>query len=100
MLGSAGSNRIRSALLQVIVNAVDLGLDAQAAVDAPRLHAEDGLVYTEPGMDAAALAAAGHVVSRFRGRNTFFGGCRPSSAARACWPAGATRAAAARWCSA
>ncbi len=76
VLGSAGSNRIRSALLQVIVNAVDLGLDAQAAVDAPRLHAEDGLVYTEPGIDAAALAAAGHVVSRFRTRNLFFGGCQ------------------------
>ena len=42
VLGSAGSNRIRSAILQVIVNAIDLGMDAQAAVDAPRLHFEDG----------------------------------------------------------
>ena len=76
VLGSAGSNRIRGALLQVIVNAIDHGLDAQAAVAAPRLHAEDGLVYTEPGIDAAALAAAGHVVSPFRARNLFFGGCQ------------------------
>ena len=36
VLGSAGSNRIRSAILQVIVNAIDLGMEAQAAVDAPR----------------------------------------------------------------
>ena len=32
VLGSAGSNRIRSALLQVIVNAIDLGMDAREAV--------------------------------------------------------------------
>ena len=51
VLGSAGSNRIRSAILQVIVNAIDRGMDAQAAVDAPRLHFEDGLVYAEPGID-------------------------------------------------
>jgi gamma-glutamyltranspeptidase / glutathione hydrolase len=60
----------------VIVNMVDLGLPVQAAVDAPRLHAEDGLVSVEPGIDAAALTAAGHRVSRFRTRNTYFGGCQ------------------------
>ena len=49
VLGSAGSNRIRSAILQVIVNAIDHGMEAQAAVDAPRLHFEDNLVYAEPG---------------------------------------------------
>ena len=54
VLGSAGSNRIRSAILQVIVNAIDHGMDAQAAVDAPRLHFEDGLVYAEPGIDGGA----------------------------------------------
>jgi gamma-glutamyltranspeptidase/glutathione hydrolase len=74
VLGSAGSNRIRSALLQVIVNTVDLGLPVQAAVDAPRLHAEDGVVVVEPGVDTAALSAAGHRLSRFRARNTYFGG--------------------------
>ena len=68
MLGSAGSSRIRCALLQVIVNTVDLGLPVQAAVDAPRLHAEDGMVASSRAWTAAALAAAGHVVSRFRAR--------------------------------
>ena len=43
VLGSAGSNRIRSALLQTIVGVVDHGLDARAAVDAPRVHFEDGV---------------------------------------------------------
>jgi gamma-glutamyltranspeptidase/glutathione hydrolase len=76
VLGSAGSNRIRSAILQVIVNAIDHGMDAQAAVDAPRLHFEDGLVYAEPGIEDAALKAAGRKVAWFRGRNLFFGGCQ------------------------
>ena len=76
VLGSAGSNRIRSALLQVIVNVLDHGMDAAAAVEAPRLHYEDGLVYTEPGIDAAPLEATGRTVARFRDRNLFFGGCQ------------------------
>ena len=74
VLGSAGSNRIRSAIVQVIVNAIDRGMDAQAAVDAPRLHFEDGLVYAEPGIDADALK--GRQVAWFRDRNLFFGGCQ------------------------
>jgi gamma-glutamyltranspeptidase / glutathione hydrolase len=75
-LGSAGSNRIRSALLQVIVNVIDRDMDAAAAVDAPRLHFEDGLVYAEPGVDAAPLEEAGHRMAWFRDRNLFFGGCQ------------------------
>ena len=80
VLGSAGSSRIRSALLQVIVNTVDLGLPVQAAVDAPRLHAEDGVVAVEPGIDTVALSGAGHVLNRFRRRNSYFGGCQAVSA--------------------
>jgi gamma-glutamyltranspeptidase/glutathione hydrolase len=73
VLGSAGSNRIRSAILQVIVNVLDRGMDAQAAVDAPRVHFEDGAVYAEPGVDTAGLRAT---VAWFRERNLFFGGCQ------------------------
>ncbi|MGH2949950.1 MAG: gamma-glutamyltransferase, partial [Solirubrobacteraceae bacterium] len=75
-LGSAGSNRIRSALLQVIVNVVDRGMDAADAVEAPRLHFEEGIVYAEPGIDVVALEAAGHTIARFRALNLFFGGCQ------------------------
>ncbi|MBI5106232.1 MAG: gamma-glutamyltransferase [Solirubrobacterales bacterium] len=73
-LGSAGSNRIRSALLQTIVAVVDHGLEARAAVEAPRLHFESGVVYAEPGIDLGGLEAAGREVARFRGLNLFFGG--------------------------
>ncbi len=74
VLGSAGSNRIRSALLQTIVGVVDHGLRAEEAVRGPRVHFEDGTVYVEPGVDADALGGAGREVIRFRSLNLFFGG--------------------------
>ena len=74
VLGSAGSNRIRSAILQTILRVVDEGLRAGAAVDAPRLHFEDGVVYAEPGVETAELERGGWAISRFRERNLFFGG--------------------------
>jgi gamma-glutamyltranspeptidase / glutathione hydrolase len=76
VVGSAGSSRIRSALLQVVVNVVDRGMTPQQAVDAPRLHVEQGRVYAEPGIDVASLAAAGHEVLEFAVPNLFFGGCQ------------------------
>jgi gamma-glutamyltranspeptidase/glutathione hydrolase len=75
-VGSAGSNRIRSAILQTIIRSIDDGMDAQAAIDAPRVHYEDGVVYTEPGVDADALRGAGYTLTPFRDRNLFFGGAQ------------------------
>ncbi|TML99331.1 MAG: gamma-glutamyltransferase [Actinobacteria bacterium] len=74
VLGSAGSNRIRSALLQTIVGAVDHGLDARAAVEGPRMHVEAGHLYVEPGVPLEELGALGYEVVRFRSPNVFFGG--------------------------
>ena len=73
-LGSAGSNRIRSAILQTIIGVIDHGLDAGAAVVAPRVHWEDGVVYVEPGIDTGELEARGQAIARFRAPNVFFGG--------------------------
>jgi gamma-glutamyltranspeptidase / glutathione hydrolase len=73
-LGSAGSNRIRSAILQVICNVVDRGMGLADAVEAPRLHWEDGVLYVEPGAEPANLE--GLVTARFNGPNVFFGGCQ------------------------
>lgn len=74
VLGSAGSNRIRSALLQTIMGAVDRGLDIAAAVEAPRVHLEDGVIYHEPGIEVDAATAGGREVVRFHDLNLFFGG--------------------------
>jgi gamma-glutamyltranspeptidase/glutathione hydrolase len=76
-LGSAGSNRIRSAILQTIVRAVEQGMGAGEAVRAPRLHFEGGAVQAEPGIDEEALArieARGVPVLRRPAINLFFGG--------------------------
>jgi gamma-glutamyltranspeptidase / glutathione hydrolase len=76
-LGSAGSNRIRSAILQTIVRAVEQGMGVEQAVRAPRLHFEQGVVQAEPGIDEAALArleAGGIPVARRPAINLFFGG--------------------------
>ena len=75
-VGSAGSNRIRSAVLQTIIRCVDDGMRAQDAIDAPRLHYEDEIVYVEPGIDVDDIERAGWTVSRFRDRNLFFGGAQ------------------------
>ncbi|HYM44837.1 MAG TPA: gamma-glutamyltransferase, partial [Solirubrobacteraceae bacterium] len=76
VLGSAGSNRIRSAILQTIVGVVDHGLGAREAVQAPRVHFEDGVIYHEPGIDAQPLRELDpeQEVVRFHSLNLFFGG--------------------------
>ncbi len=71
VLGSAGSNRIRSALLQTIVGVVDHGLTARAAVNAPRVHPEDGTLYAEPGIGLERLTGP---IVEFHDLNLFFGG--------------------------
>jgi gamma-glutamyltranspeptidase/glutathione hydrolase len=76
-LGSAGSNRIRSAILQTTLRVVDDRMGAQEAVEQPRVHYENGVVEAEPGIDPAALDALeadGWKVQRWRERNLYFGG--------------------------
>ena len=75
--GSGGSNRIRTAILQVISNLIDFKMGLADAVDAPRLHFEHGAVNVEPGFPSPSMA---HLDSRFGrlfpwSRNgLFFGG--------------------------
>ena len=81
-LGSAGSNRIRSAIVQTILGALDGGLAAEEAVARPRLHVEGGVVEAEPGVDPAALDALerrGRPVRRWREPNLYFGGVQAAA---------------------
>ncbi len=83
-LGSGGSNRIRSAILQTIVGFL-AGHDVEQAVRAPRVHFEAGMVQAEPGIDEAALVrleAAGHPVVRWRSRTSSSAACTRSRAIR------------------
>jgi gamma-glutamyltranspeptidase/glutathione hydrolase len=79
VLGSSGSARIRSAIVQVIVAALDLGLPLQEAVELARVHPEGDLLDCEGGIPAATLAAlegAGEQLVRWPGRNIYFGGAQ------------------------
>jgi gamma-glutamyltranspeptidase/glutathione hydrolase len=73
-LGSSGSNRIRSALLQTIVAVVDHGLPPMAALAEPRVHFESGVIYAEPGIPLDELRCDPHEIQPFRAKSMFFGG--------------------------
>ena len=51
VLGSGGSNRIRTAILQVLVNLLDFGMPLEPAVEASRIHLEEGRLSVEAGFD-------------------------------------------------
>jgi gamma-glutamyltranspeptidase/glutathione hydrolase len=78
-LGSAGSNRIRSAILQTTVRVLEQGMNAEEAVVAGRLHFEAGTVQAEPGVDEDGLSdleRRGVPVVRWKRKNLFFGGAQ------------------------
>ncbi len=58
-IGSPGASRITTAILQVLANALQLGMPLQDAIAHPRLHVvetgDDPLVATEPGLPDAAF---------------------------------------------
>ncbi|MGD8936438.1 MAG: gamma-glutamyltransferase [Thiogranum sp.] len=76
-LGSGGSNRIRSAILQVVSAILDNGLSLEAAIRRPRIHFENGVLNTEAGFDdplREALAAHFPQLKCWPDLNLYFGG--------------------------
>jgi gamma-glutamyltranspeptidase/glutathione hydrolase len=77
VVGSAGSVRLRGAILQIVINVVAHGMSAEEAVEAPRVHLDGENLHVEGGTDpavAATLHEWGHEVVRWRRRNLYFGG--------------------------
>lgn len=77
VVGSAGSLRLRGAILQIVVNAIGHDLPVEEAIGAPRVHLDEGHVHCEGGTDPAAvdeLERRGYDVVRWRRRNLYFGG--------------------------
>jgi gamma-glutamyltranspeptidase / glutathione hydrolase len=74
VVGSAGSSRLHGAILQVVANVTSRGLGVEEAVDAPRIHFENGVGHCEDPAAADELEAAGYPVVRWGRRNLFFGG--------------------------
>jgi gamma-glutamyltranspeptidase/glutathione hydrolase len=77
VVGSAGSNRLRGAIFQIVVNAVGHELGVEEAIERPRLHLDGPHVQCEGGNDPAELdrlAAWGYDLVRWQARNLYFGG--------------------------
>ena len=74
-LGSGGSNRIRSAILQTLIHLIDHRTGVIEAVESPRLHYERGVANLEgdlgKGLDLNNVA---EIVKRWPAHNLFFGG--------------------------
>ncbi|PIE00216.1 MAG: Gamma-glutamyltranspeptidase [Thiothrix nivea] len=76
-LGSGGSNRIRSAIMQVLVNLLHYELPVDVAVQAARLHVENSTTYLEGGFAQdvlQSLMADGREYRCWDEPNMFFGG--------------------------
>jgi gamma-glutamyltranspeptidase/glutathione hydrolase len=77
VVGSAGSVRLRGAILQIVVNVVLHGQPVDEAIARPRVHLEEPHVHCEGGADPAELdrlAAMGYELVRWRRHNLYFGG--------------------------
>jgi gamma-glutamyltranspeptidase/glutathione hydrolase len=90
-LGSGGSSRLRSAIFQVLCNVLDFKMGLSAAVDAPRVHFEEGVLQLEGGIqDQVAdglVKGHGYKVNRWPGRNMFFGGVHATAKEKGHWVA-------------
>jgi len=78
VLGSSGSNRIRSALLHTLVGLIDYGKSMEDAVRSPRIHSQDNEISFETmGRTSRVcdeIARLGPEARRFTDWNMFFGG--------------------------
>jgi len=76
-LGSGGSNRIRSAILQVLGNVLEFNMGLEQAVNAPRLHLERNHLNMETGFSEAAMQSLKTEwpdMEQWPAANLFFGG--------------------------
>ena len=76
ILGSAGSNRIRSAITQTIINYLDYKMSVNDAINSPRIHFEKGVVCMEPNINEyiRSQLTKQYEVNFFDDLNLFFGG--------------------------
>ena len=78
VLGSGGSNRIRTAILQVISNLIDFKMDVDVAVNSPRVHWEKNIFNIEPGFSEEELKKitlpSTNQIVLWEQKNMFFGG--------------------------
>ena len=75
ILGSGGSNRIRSANIQVIINYLVKGMSLKKAIEEPRMHLEGNNLYFEPNINFDNINKLKSLNKiGFDNKNIFFGG--------------------------
>ena len=76
VLGSGGSNRIRSAILQVMLNYFMNEMSLNEAIKSPRIHMEGDIFHCEPGIKIPASneLSDGVQIHKWEEQNLFFGG--------------------------
>ena len=74
VLGSGGSNRIRSAITQVILNKLTKNMNLEEAIQAPRIHLEENIIHCESGIDTEILTFPWSKIQHWNEKNLFFGG--------------------------
>lgn len=82
VFGSGGSNRIRTAILQVLLNLADFDMPLKQAVDSPRIHFEDDQLNVENGFSADQLVnlAEDYLNHKiWKEKSLFFGGAHSVS---------------------
>ena len=83
VLGSGGSNRLRSAISQVIINFFVKGMDLKTAVHAARIHLEGNVLHFEPDTQLEDLPGDIQLHS-WDDQNLFFGGVNAVTPDDAC----------------
>ncbi len=73
-LGSGGSNRIRTAILQVISNIIDFKMPVELAVNSSRIHWENNVLNIEPGLNPKVANLENDRLILWNQQNMFFGG--------------------------
>ena len=74
ILGSGGSNRIRSAITQVILNLIIKKMPLELAINEPRIHLEGNDLYCEPGINLNPKDIEHLTINPFSSKSLFFGG--------------------------
>ena len=75
VIGSGGSNRIRSAIVQVILNYFCNNKSLGESIEAPRIHYETGSIFLEPGISLKNIALPDEtILHEFYEKSLFFGG--------------------------
>ena len=76
-LGSGGSNRIRTALPQVIAHLLQAGMNLRQSINAPRMHYEQGHLQLEPGFSDSVVSEIRQMFDHctvWPEQNLYFGG--------------------------